>query len=165
MKTKKVFIELVLPFIVAWLFMTILVDIITIPTVFRNSSSIIDAGKIGMIVFGRFNVFEIIFSLIILIGAICNLKVYGNKKWLFFAAPLVVWALVYKFHMTPMITNTTYEIHKTAVTDPLYLELQSRHAQYHNLYKYFDTTKMLVLLVFSIVVIADKVKGKYQERN
>ena len=161
MKLKKISIELVLPFIVAWLLMTILVDIITIPTVFRNSTSIIDAGKIGMTVFGRFNVFEIIFAVLVLLGAIFNMQIHKNKKWLYFAVPLLLLSLVYKFYMTPMITNTTYEIHKTAVSDPMYVELQSRHAQYHNLYRYFDSTKILVLLVFSIVVLTDRVK----ERN
>ncbi|MBY0412633.1 MAG: hypothetical protein K2Q18_00635, partial [Bdellovibrionales bacterium] len=63
---KKIGIELVLPIVIAWFLMTVLVDIVTIPTVFRNSTSITDAGKIGMTVFGRFNVFEIVFALIVL---------------------------------------------------------------------------------------------------
>jgi hypothetical protein len=156
MKTlKKISIEMVLPFIIAWFLMTVLVDIVTIPTVFRNSTSITDAGKIGMTVFGRFNIFEIIFGLLTLFGAVA-LK---NKKWISFAAPLLVLSLIYKFYMTPMITNTTYEIHKTEVSDPRYVELQSRHAQYHNLYRYLDTTKLIVLLVFAGVVLSDRVKA------
>jgi hypothetical protein len=160
MKLKRISLELVLPFITAWFLMTVLVDIVTIPTVFRNSTSIVDAGKIGMTVFGRFNAFEIVFAVIILIGSIVNLKVHNNKKWIFFAAPLLMLSLVYKFYMTPMITNTTYEIHKTAVTDPAYVELQSKHAQYHNTYRYFDTTKLIVLLVFAGIVLSDRVKSK-----
>lgn len=160
MKTlKKISIESVLPFIVAWFLMTVLVDIITIPTVFRNSTSIVDAGKIGMTVFGRFNVFEIIFGFIILIGSVICWKELRNKKWLVFAVPLLIVSFVYKFYMTPMITNTTYEIHKTEVSDPRYVELQSQHAQYHNMYRYFDTTKLIVLLVFAGVVLSDRVKS------
>lgn len=156
---KKISVEMVLPFLLAWFLMTVLVDIVTIPTVFRNSSSITDAGKIGMTVFGRFNAFEIVFSVIVLIGSIVNYKVLKNKKWIFFAAPLVVLACVYKFYMTPMITNTTYEIHKTIVSDPRYAELQSQHAHYHNMYRYFDSSKLIFLLVFMGVVLGDRVKS------
>lgn len=156
---KKISIEMVLPILVAWFLMTVLVDIVTVPTVFRNSSNIVDAGKIGMTVFGRFNAFEVVFSLLVLTGAIVNFKVLKNKKWLIFAAPLVFWACLYKFYMTPMITHTTYEIHKTEVTDPRYVELQSQHAYYHNLYRYFDTSKLIYLLVFMGVVLSDRVKS------
>lgn len=156
---KKISIEMVLPLIVAWFLMTVLVDIVTIPTVFRNSSSITDAGKIGMTVFGRFNVFEIVFALFIFLGSMISLKVLKNKKWIFFAAPLLILSFVYKFYMTPMITNTTFEINKTAIEDPQYAVLQSQHAEYHNMYKYFDSTKLLVLLVFAGVVLVDRVKS------
>lgn len=160
MKTlKKISVELVLPFILAWFLMTVLVDIITIPTVFRNSTSIIDAGKIGMIVFGRFNVFEIVFAVIVLIGSYVNWRTTCNGKWFYFAIPLFILSLVYKFYMTPMITNTTYEIHQTLVSDPMYAVLQSRHAAYHNFYRYLDTTKLIILLVFGGRVLFDRVKS------
>ena len=156
---KKVSVEMVLPLIVAWFLMTVLVDIVTIPTVFRNSSSITDAGKIGMTVFGRFNIFEIVFAFFVLIGAIVNFRILKNRKWLYFAAPLFLLSLVYKFYMTPMITNTTYEIHKTEVSDPQYAVLQSRHAEYHNLYRTLDSSKLLFLLIFVGVVLSDRVKS------
>lgn len=156
---KKISVEMVLPFLLAWFLMTILVDIVTVPTVFRNSSSLVDAGKIGMAVFGRFNSFELIFSLLVLIGAVVNFKVLKNKKWLLFALPLVFWACLYKFYMTPMITSTTYEIHKTEVSDPRYVELQTQHAYYHTLYRYFDSSKLVYLLIFMGVVLSDRVKS------
>lgn len=160
MKTlKRVSVELVLPFILAWFLMTVLVDIVTIPTVFRNSTSITDAGKIGMTVFSRFNSFEIVFGFIVLIGSIVNFKATNNKKWLFIAVPLVILPFVYKFHMTPMITSLTYQIHATAPTDPAYIVLQSDHAAYHTMYRYFDSTKLFVLLGFFIMVLFDRIKS------
>ena len=155
---KRVMIELVLPVITAWFLMTILVDIITIPAVFRNSSSIVDAGKIGMIVFGRFNFFEIFFAVVVLAGSYFNWRFNCNGKWVVFAVPLLILSILYTFYMTPMITNITYEIHQTNVQDPMYAVLQSRHAQFHNLYRYFDSSKLLYLLVFGIKVIYDKMK-------
>lgn len=160
MKTlKRISVELVLPFILAWFLMTVLVDIVTIPTVFRNSTSITDAGKIGMTVFSRFNSFEIVFGFIVLIGSIVNFKSTQNKKWLFIAVPLVILSFVYKFHMTPMITSLTYQIHATQVTDPAYIVLQSDHAAYHTMYRYFDSTKLFVLLGFFIMVLFDRIKS------
>lgn len=156
---KKMSIELVLPFVSAWFLMTVLVDIVAIPAVFRNSSSIVDAGKIGMTVFGRFNSFEIVFGIIVLIGSVVNYKILKNKKWLYFAVPLFFLSFIYKFYMTPMITNTTYEIHKTQVSDPQYAVLQSQHAEYHTLYRYFDSGKLLFLLVFAGVVLSDRMRS------
>lgn len=159
MKTfKKIMIEMVLPFITAWFLMTVLVDIITIPTVFRNSSNITDAGKIGMTVFSRFNSIEVFFGAAVLIGSFANLKVHDNKKWLFIAIPMFVLPFIYKFHMTPMITSLTYQIHATDVADPAYAVLQSEHASYHTMYRYFDSAKLFVLLGFFIMVLMDKIK-------
>lgn len=159
MKTlKRINVEMVLPILVAWFLMTVLVDMVAIPAVFRNSSSILDAGKIGMIVFSRFNFFEVVFGLIVLLGALANVSLLKNKKWLYFVIPLVILSLIYKFHMTPMITNTTWEIQKTDRLDPLYGVLQAQHAYYHNLYKYCDTAKLVYLLVFIGIVITDKIK-------
>lgn len=160
MKTlKKINIEMVLPFIVAWFFMSVLVDIVTIPTVFRNSTSIIDAGKIGMTVFGRFNIFEIIFGLITLGGSVLMAKEMRNRKWLIFAVPLLVMAFVYKFYMTPMITNTTYEIHQTDPASPMYATLQEKHALYHNSYRKLEYVKLILLLGFGGVVLAERVRS------
>lgn len=160
MKTfKKVNIELVLPFIMAWFFMSVLVDIVTIPTVFRNSTNIVDAGKIGMTVFGRFNIFEILFGLIVLSGAMVKARDLKNKKWLYFAVPLLLMSFLYKFYMTPMITNTTYEIHQTNVADPMYATLQEKHAFYHNSYRKLEYVKLLLLLGFGGVVLSDRVRN------
>ena len=160
MKTlKKISLEMVLALILSWFLMTVLVDIVTIPTVFRNSSSITDAGKIGMTVFGRFNSFEIVFALLVFIGSAINYKSLKNKKWLLFSIPLLILSFIYKFYMTPMITQTTFDIHATAASDPMYAILQSRHAQYHNIYKMFDSTKLIVLLVFGGVVLFDRLKS------
>ncbi len=151
---------MVLPVAFAWFMMTVLVDIVTIPTVFRNAGSIEAAGKIGMKVFGTFNRFEIVFGLLVLIGAFEHFKATRKKKWLYFAIPLSILTFVYTFYMTPMITNTTFEIHQTAVGTPLYAELQSKHAMIHNMYRNFDATKLVVLLVFSGMVLFDQVKNK-----
>jgi hypothetical protein len=155
---KQTLIELTIPLLVAWFLLTIFVDIFTVPAVFRNSSSIVDAGKIGMLVFGRFNKFELLFSVLVFAGLFLDFKKDHKKRYIIIGGILIVWALLYNFYMTPMITNTTFEIHQTNVTDPLYAELQTKHAYYHNLYRKLDSTKILVLLVFIVMNVTRRVK-------
>lgn len=148
MKTlKSVLAEMILPFITAWFFMTVLVDIVAIPTVFRNSSNLQEAGKIGMALFGKFNKFEIFLGLMVLFGTL-GLKEKSKLK-ISLAVVLLAFALFYTFYMTPKIGQASAQIHSVAITDPLYGVFKQEHRTYHELYRYFDTTKLLILLVFA----------------
>lgn len=157
---KKIIQEFVLPLILCWFLMSLFVDIFTIPTVFRNSSNVQDAGKIGMTVFSRFNCFEIVFSSIILLASFLR---FPSRKLFYFALPLFTLSLLYTFYMTPMITNLTHAIHSVAVTDAAYALFQSEHAKFHNLYRQFESAKLLVLLVLFIVILIEKVRTKTTE--
>ena len=156
---KQSFIELIIPLLVSWFLLTIFVDIFTVPAVFRNSSSIVDAGKIGMLVFGRFNKFELLFSVIIFVGLFLEFRKDEKKSFLIMGVILVLWALIYNFYMTPMITQTTFAIHQTNVADPIYAQLQTKHAFYHNLYRKLDSTKILLLLAFIVMNMIRRVKS------
>ena len=69
MKMLKFFlVEMVLPLITAWFLMTLLVDIVAIPTVFKNISNLEEGGRIGMSIFGKFNCLEIFLALGVLAG-------------------------------------------------------------------------------------------------
>lgn len=157
---KKISFEMLLPVLFAWFMMTVLVDIITIPTVFRNSSNLVDAGKIGMIVFGRFNIIENIFAVIVLWGAVTTWQNSKKISQLFPALYLFIMSWVYTFYMTPKITETTQLIYQTAVSDPLYVSLQSQHATYHNLYRTMDSIKLFLLLAFFVWVLIIRIKSQ-----
>ena len=152
---KKMIIELVLPLIACWFFMTVFVDIFTIPVVFRNIKSLDEAGKVGMAVFASFNRFEVFFGIMILLGAFFK---FPSRKFFYFALPLFTLSLLYTFYMTPMITNLTLAINATIIGEPQFALLQSEHAKFHTLYRYFDMGKLIYLLVFFVVVIIDKLK-------
>jgi len=139
-------------------FTTIIVDIIAIPTVFRNISKIEEAGKIGMTIFGLFNYLEIFFALIVLSASLIYFKKNQVKRFLIFAIPLFILSLCYTFIFTPAITNTTYLIQQTLTTDPLFAELQTKHAFYHQLYRTLDTIKLTTLLIFTLVILVHEVK-------
>lgn len=159
MKTlKAILVELVLPFIFCWFFMSVLVDIITIPTVFKYTTNLQEAGKIGMTVFHRFNCFEIFFGLFVLLGMLARAN--RSKFFIAISVLLLLNALFYTFYMTPMIANAAIKIHQIAVTDPMYQVLQNQHTTYHNLYRTFDTVKLLVLLFFAGAMIRLNLKLK-----
>ncbi len=138
--------------------MSVLVDIVTIPTVFKNVSSLEEAGKVGMSVFGRFNCFEIFLGAIILLGLLSSEK--KSKGLISLSAALLLLAFFYTFYMTPQITQAGIMVHKIAVTDPMYEVFQKQHTFYHNLYRSFDSVKLLVLFVFSGIMIRTNVLQK-----
>ena len=149
---------MLIPVLFAWFMMTILVDMIAIPAVFRNSSNLTDAGKIGMIVFSRFNVIENIFAVIVFWGVFSLWKAKKTKFQLIPAIYLFIMSWVYTFYMTPKITETTYKIYQTKVEDPLFAVLQIEHAYYHNTYRTLDSVKLVVLLTFIIWALANRLK-------
>ena len=162
MKTvKSILKELVLPFILCWFFMSVLVDVVAIPAVFRNISNLEEGGKIGMIVFGRFNCFEIFFGTFILLGVLSFRE--KSKLIILTSLSLLILSLFYTFHMTPMIAEASIKIHQISVNDALYEVLKKQQNDYHMLYRSLDTAKLLVLLVFAILVVRLNIKKDQKE--
>jgi hypothetical protein len=146
-QTQAFFRELVLPFILTWFFASAFVDIVAVPSVFKFTSNLQEAGKIGMTVFGRFNKIEIFFALMILAGILSQEK--KSKLFMTLSMFLLGLAIFYNVVMTPAIANAGVKMHSVNVLDPLYQVYRNEHAKYHNLYRYFDSTKLIVLLVFA----------------
>jgi len=159
-KIKLVLVELVMPLLLSWFLMTILVDIIVIPTfleispVFRKQENWNDR-------FGKFNWMEVMMASLVLIGVV-NRPL--RQPWLIgLSAFLLCHVLNYALYMTPTITATTMQIHQTNVTDPMFAALQAKHAFYHTFYRYLDTTKLLLLLSFIVINLMTAVKEKLGE--
>ncbi|MFA6235889.1 MAG: hypothetical protein WC635_01070 [Bacteriovorax sp.] len=158
---KSVLVEMILPFLTAWFFMTVLVDIVAIPTVFRNISNLEEAGKIGMTLFGKFNCIEMFFGMCVLLGTV---SIKEMPKWLVaFPVLLLSFSIVYTFYMTPMIARTGIEMHAVAVTDPQYAVFKHQLKIYHDIYRYFDTTKLLMLIIFGIMMTRFNLKRMHKE--
>lgn len=148
--TKSILVELILPFLFCWFFMTVLVDIVTIPTVFKNISNIQEAGKIGMSVFGKFNCFEIFFGVMVLAGTLSMKE--KSKVFIGISIMLLLTAIFYTFFMTPLIANNSVQLHSVLNTDPQYEVFHKQNILYHKLYRFFDTTKLCVLIGLGIMV-------------
>jgi hypothetical protein len=131
--------------------MSVLVDVVAIPTVFKNISIMQEGGKIGMIIFGRFNGFEIFFGLMILLGVLSHQK--KSKLMIGLASVLLALSIIYTFYMTPMIAKAGVDLHLVNPNDPQYEILTKNHRFYHSLYRSLDTAKLISLLAFAGLVI------------
>jgi len=159
MKTTKLFFsELVLPFLLTWFFASAFVDIVAVPSVFKFTSNLQEAGRIGMTVFGRFNKLEVFFALMIIAGVVSHEK--PSKLFMTVAVGLLGLALFYNIVMTPTIAGAAVKMHSVAVTDPQYQIFREEHSKYHHMYRYFDSAKFIVLLIFSGLILRMNIKQK-----
>lgn len=162
MKTvKSILTELIVPFIVAWFFMSILVDIVAIPAVFKNISNMQEGGKIGMTVFGRFNCFEVFLALFIFLGVLSRNE--KSKTMLAFSIILLFFSFFYTFYMTPTIADAANRMHQINIHDPAYEIAVRHHRHFHGLYRYFEYAKFILLLVFASYVIRFNIQRTHKE--
>lgn len=160
-RVKSFMVLMILPFLTAWFFMTVLVDIVAIPTVFKNISNMQEAAKIGMTLFGKFNYLEMFLGMAILMGT--SLMKKKSKIMIVLAALLLFFSIIYTFFMTPMIAHNSIQLHLIAATDLQYEILQKEHRFYHELYRILDTIKLILLLGFSGFVIYFNIKRMDKE--
>lgn len=152
MKTNKLQI-LALPIVFCWLMMTIFIDIIAVPGVFRNVSKLEEAGRVGMLVFGSFNKFEAIFAVVLFFGLYSIYQISKKQIYLVMGIVLLIWALMYNLYFTPQIIHFTQLINSVTPASPDYAVYQSQHAHFHTIYRYLDSTKLFMLLSLVIMLI------------
>lgn len=140
-----------LPIILTWLIATVFIDIFAVPNVFRNVSSVSEAGKVGLSVFSNFNKFELIFGIFLSLGIFFQKNSFKLFTWMLISF-FVFWPVLYIFKMTPGISEASQLMNSVLKTDPQYLVYKEGHAYYHNLYKTLDTIKILVLFLTLIFV-------------
>lgn len=157
-QTQAFFRELILPFIMTWFFASAFVDIVAVPSVFKFTSNLQEAGKIGMTVFGKFNKLEVFFALMILAGIFSQEK--KSKLFISVGFFLLGLALFYNIVMTPTIAGAAVKMHSVDVMDPLYQVYRAEHTKFHHMYRYFDSTKLIVLLIFAGLVLRTNIKQK-----
>jgi hypothetical protein len=148
---KRVIKYLSVGLILSWFFMTLFVDILAVPTVFKNVSSVEEAGKVGMTIFTAFNRIEFILAFSLLLMSFYFFKI--NKKSIYLIIPLFLflWSISYNLYFTPQIIYFTKMIHSHHSSDPQMAFFQQQHTFYHQLYKKLDSIKLLMLFIFLII--------------
>jgi len=154
----------IIPIFFAWLVCTLFVDIIAVPTVFKLSTRIEDAGKIGMSLFKTFNKWELFLSSTVLFIYLLS-PFKKNPLSLVFILFVVLWIfpLTYLFYFTPQITYYGTML-RSGVTDAnVLIKLQEMHTMFHQLYKILDLSKM-ILIVLAIYLSKKHFHGDGGER-
>lgn len=159
MKIRSYFCELAMPLAFSWLFMTFLVDFVAIPAVFRNSTNIVDAGKIGMKVFSQFNMFEVLLSFGMIIGLWMSQKIKFRKIYIFLSISLFTLALFYCFYLTPSIIDLNLKMQIVEKMSAEFSALQTKHQIFHNQYRILDSLKIMALLALSLILLFNKVES------
>ena len=132
---------------ISWLLMTLFVDIKAVPTIFRNISSRLEAGRVGMEIFSSFNKVELIFAFLILMLFIRFIKI---KKMLLVVVPLIILPIAYNFYLTPEITEISLKLGLALQEGLDPSKLEASHEVFHSLYTKLDGLKIFLLCGLSI---------------
>lgn len=149
-------------FLSSWFFTSVLIDMVAIPAIFRNVSIISEAGTVGMIVFGKYNILEVLFSLGTLITLWLNRNIDYFKVLFGLLLVLLMIAMAYTFHLSPEITEINTKLYNDETSEQLLTQLQASHDYYHQLYVGIEKAKVLMLfcvLVLSLYLFSKK-QGK-----
>lgn len=154
--------RLVFGLIVAWFATSCLIDFVAVPTVFRTVSKLAEAGAVGMTIFSKYNVVEVVCGLIILIYSLKSVMLKGIGRKVFALCSVVVFgiALAYQFHVSPSIIKINNERAKYEMEEEQYKELTITHNFYHKLYVRMDSVKVSLLLVMMIMAFLKLPKGE-----
>lgn len=149
--------KLLLFFMTFWLAPSVLIDFVAAPAIFRNVSSLQEAGTLGMVIFKSFNSLELGLSLIILlIGALLVNEKKLKKAWLGFFVLMVFFAAFFRFHVSPTIVEVNTQRWELSEESEEYKSLLSTHNFYHGLYVKMEGTKVIFLLGAIILVLRRK---------
>lgn len=140
-----------------WFALTCFIDFVATPTVFRNVSSRIEAGDIGMILFTFINRVELVLAVVVLVLAYLFKETVKKKAVLFTTLfSLLILTVIYNVHMTPQVRHYTLEMREHDEDSVEYVRAQENHEFYHSLYKKTDSAKIITLLVLIVAGIRRK---------
>ena len=149
----------------AWFVATIFIDFFAVMAVFKNVSSIFEAGQVGMYVFTSFNKFEFIFSIILV--ALSFLYGHPCKKinWTGKTISIILFLLAgyYLFFLSPTISALTIQMHEVGIGNVGYETLEQTHQVFHKRYISLDSIKLLLLVVQIIFVTLTTLKLNNQK--
>lgn len=149
--------SIVMVVLALWLGATLAVDFLAIPSVFKNVTNLAEAGKVGMAVFGKFNVIEVVYALLslffLLVITLRNRSRF-NIFLLSLTLVLTAIALSYLFYFTPELARVTFAKNETFGPE-MRAALESELYFLHSLYIKLDGLKMF-LIVIALIMLGRK---------
>lgn len=147
--TKKIALILVS----IWWGWTVIIDFAVVPTVFRVINDFFNAGELGIALFSKLNLFEMLLSSLLIVVSVIHLKKVGRGKTQL-ALAVSAWMIVmfYFSFLTPKIIHLT-ELWKNAeANNQIGLaginDIQQEHNFFHRMYVGLDSLKLLILTFF-----------------
>lgn len=127
-----------------WWGWTALIDFAVVPTVFRTIHDFFNAGELGIALFSKLNILELILAPLLIF------LFWGKSKWrLGLVITLSLIVIFYASYLTPKITQLTELWKKAEALNQLGIsdirDIQQEHQFFHKLYVALDTVKLLVL--------------------
>ena len=147
----KKYAQFLLPaFIFSWIVLTVAVDFIAIPTVFRTLKDANLGGSIGIELFPKVNIVELILAigLLISIKASINLKTRIFDRFvLVIGFFLFLLCLFFSTFLSPEIKKLTLMMMESKGNYSVLPALSVQHQFYHHLYIKLEGVKLVLLLV------------------
>lgn len=151
MKSRSLTYPVVIAILAIWLGLTLFIDFVAVPLLFRNLGDFFRAGDLGIMVFTQFNSYELVMGgvLLGLLGIVQNPPPFKRSLSLVLVIILCGITLYYSFYLTPKIQELT-TLWKTADAQGVaglagITDLQQEHQFFHRLYVGIDTLKILLL--------------------
>lgn len=140
-------------FLTFWLAPSVLVDFVAAPSIFRNVSSLQEAGTLGMIIFKSLNTLEVLLALPVLILSGLLAREEKIKKYFMpLFVLLFIWAGMFRFYISPTIIDINEKRYELSETSSEYKELSNQHDFYHKLYVKLEGAKVIMLVAGLVVV-------------
>lgn len=144
--TKKILLVLVS----IWWGWTALIDFAVVPTIFKIIDDFFNAGELGIVLFSKLNLLEVILSSLLIVVSVLHLKKEGRGK-IQLALACGAWLIVmfYFSYLTPKIIKLTELWKEAEVVNKIGIaginDIQQEHQSYHRMYVGLDSLKFLIL--------------------
>jgi hypothetical protein len=137
-----------------WLGATLMVDFVIVPSVFRIINDFFNAGELGITLFSKFNLVEMVIS-----TTLVTITAYLLSRGVALHAPLLLavlaWiiVMVYVFYLTPKLSHLTELFYQSELTGEMaqggYPDIQQAHQYFHRVYIILDSIKILLLALLA----------------
>lgn len=137
----------------SWLSTTLAIDFMAVPTVFKGLPDVYLAGNVGIQLFSKYNLIEIIMGILCIGLGFLTLRSYEAKALMAVSIALLGLAIVYKFYLSPQIAHFAGLMEgATDKGSDIFVKAAEKHSFFHGLYIKLDSGK-IALLIVNIVLI------------
>ncbi len=135
--------------IFGWIVLTIATDMVVIPTLFRTLKNVNLAGLVGINLFPKINMVEVVLGFCLLLTTLVQERKANwiSRLQLVAAFFLFFLSLGYRFYLSPEIRDITLQIQGLQSPLKSMIDLSLEHHFFHQLYIRLDIVKLVILMM------------------